>query len=127
LFVLLSFSESTKKAVLYLLENQSSAGRPQAGAAGLVQTEYSGFSFPLSRWYFLADFMELQRGRRAKAPFVGCENPATFALEAEFAAVRYFFFACSAVPFATFAVKSSLWQRRKNVHQVKCPFDRGMA
>jgi hypothetical protein len=108
LFVLLSFSESTKKTVLYLLKNQSSAGRPQAGAAGLVQTEYSGFNFPWRAGIFWRIFMGLQRWRRAKASFIGCENPARFPLEAEFAAVRCFFFACFAVFFATFAVKTSL-------------------
>jgi hypothetical protein len=37
LFLLLSFIESIKKAAFYLLENQSSASRPQPGAAHLVQ------------------------------------------------------------------------------------------
>jgi hypothetical protein len=59
----------------------------------LVQTEHSGLAFPLSRWHFLADFLELQREWSAEALFIACENRARFALEAEFTAVRYFFFA----------------------------------
>jgi hypothetical protein len=37
LFLLLSFSESIKKAMFYLPLNQSSARRPQAGVASTVQ------------------------------------------------------------------------------------------
>jgi len=100
LFLLLSFLESIKKGAFYLLKNQSSAARPQRGATVLVQTEHSGLPFPLSRWHFLADFLELQRESSAKTLFVVCENQARFALEAEFITVRYFFFAPFAVSFA---------------------------
>jgi hypothetical protein len=74
----------------------------------LVQTEHPRLAFPSSRWHFLADFPGRQRMRRAKALFIGCENPARFALEAEFAPIRYFIFASFAVSLAIFAVKELL-------------------
>jgi hypothetical protein len=38
LFLLLSFLESIKNRILYLLKNQLSAGRPQPSATDLVQS-----------------------------------------------------------------------------------------
>jgi hypothetical protein len=47
--LLLSFSESTQKAALYLLKNQSSAGRPQAGVALMVHFVEDLPAFSLTR------------------------------------------------------------------------------
>jgi adenosine deaminase len=64
--------------------------------------------------------------RRAKALFIGCENPARFALEAEFAPIRYFIFASFAVSFAIFAVERAISRNTaRKAHQVKCPFEQG--
>jgi len=73
----------------------------------LVQPEQSGLSFPLSRWHFLANFLEPQQESSARTLFIVCENQARFVLEAEFITVRYFFFAPFAVSFVIFAVKIS--------------------
>jgi len=101
--LLLSFSESTEKAALYLLKNQSSAGRPQAGATYLVLSrEDAGGSFSIMPAFF-PDFFQLWGATGGKRRFFSCENSGKNIAEAEFAAFQHAFFA----PLAHFAVKSS--------------------
>jgi hypothetical protein len=63
--VLLSFLESIKKVAFYLLRNQSSAGRPQAGAAFTVQFANNPPAFFLPRPRVFPDFFHLREGGQA--------------------------------------------------------------
>jgi hypothetical protein len=75
LFLLLSFLESIKKTAFYLLKNQSSAGRPQAGAARMVQFAKNLLAFSLPRPRFSQISSTCREGCEQECRFFECENP----------------------------------------------------
>jgi len=80
LFLLLSFLESIKNRALYLLENQSSAGRPQPLAAFLVQPVEFHPHFPQAA--LILDAWNSCSGKTDTTP--DCENPRKALLMAAF-------------------------------------------
>jgi hypothetical protein len=75
LFLLLLFLESIKKAWFYLLKNQSSAARPQPGAAFLVQSPTSPAVFTSTDLYISVISYAGGSARKSSANLFGCENP----------------------------------------------------
>jgi hypothetical protein len=84
LFLLLLFLESIKKASFYLFKNQSSAARPQPGAAYFVQSANQTGGFTSSDRRFSAIFPE-GVGAPAKAAriYSAVKIPARTLLEAD--------------------------------------------
>jgi hypothetical protein len=113
LFLLLSFLESIKKAGFYVLENQWSAARPQAGATYFVHSATQLAASSLSDRHFSGIYSESRERQQKAQTLHSVKIKARILWKAEFAAIRNFFFASFAASFAIFAVKISYCKARE--------------